>query len=204
MRRFLPFANGTPSHDHRDDIFASLDPVAFRRCFVAWVGGLTKAAPKVIAIEGKTSRHSGRKGDKDTIHMVSAFAARQRVVLAQPLPNASAGPNACGAHEASREMVLTVSFESASVRANSRNIENGASRAACVITAEPCGHLLLLVLAGVKPILAGLRVHVDGDSLPERREGDKQPADQSNPFHSGAFSSGLRGAAGLFATTSRE
>jgi len=83
LRRFLPFANGTPSHDHLGDIFAALDPAAFRRCFIAWVGGLTGAAPEVIAIDGKTSRRSGSKGGKDAIHMVSAFAARQRLVLAQ-------------------------------------------------------------------------------------------------------------------------
>jgi predicted transposase YbfD/YdcC len=83
LQRFLPFANGTPSHDHLGDIFASLDPQAFRECFVAWVGRLTKAPLDVIAIDGKTSRRSGRKGGKDTIHVVSAFAARQRLVLAQ-------------------------------------------------------------------------------------------------------------------------
>src|SRR5271167_3007572 len=83
LQRFLPFVNGTPSHDHLGDIFASLDPQAFRERFVAWVGALTKAPIEVIAIDGKTSRRSGRKGGKDTIHMVSAFAARQRLVLAQ-------------------------------------------------------------------------------------------------------------------------
>jgi predicted transposase YbfD/YdcC len=83
LQRFLPFANGTPSHDHLGDIFASLDPHAFRERFVAWVGALTKVPLEVIAIDGKTSRRSGRKGGKETIHMVSAFAARQRLVLAQ-------------------------------------------------------------------------------------------------------------------------
>jgi len=87
LRRFLPFANGTPSHDHLGDIFASLDPQAFRECFVAWVGALTKAPLDVIAIDGKTSRRSGRKAGKETIHMVSAFAARQRLVLAQTKVN---------------------------------------------------------------------------------------------------------------------
>ena len=51
--------------------------------FVAWVGALAKAPLEVIAIDGKTSRRSGRKGGKETIPMVSAFAARQRLVLAQ-------------------------------------------------------------------------------------------------------------------------
>ena len=87
LRRFLPFAEGTPSHDHLGDIFASLDAEAFRGCFVAWVGALTKAPLDVIAIDGKTSRRSGRKGGKDAIHMVSAFAARQRLVLAQTKVN---------------------------------------------------------------------------------------------------------------------
>ena len=87
LRRFLPFADGTPSHDHLGDIFASLDAEAFRGCFVAWVGALTQAPLEVIAIDGKTSRRSGRKGGKDAIHMVSAFAARQRLVLAQTKVN---------------------------------------------------------------------------------------------------------------------
>ena len=83
LRRFVPFANGTPSHDHLGDIFAALDRAAFRRCFTAWVGGLTGAAPEVIAIDGNTLRRSGSKSGKDAIHMVSAFAGRQRLVLAQ-------------------------------------------------------------------------------------------------------------------------
>jgi len=83
LRRFRPFAQGTPSHDHLGDIFATLDAKAFRGCFVAWVAGLTKTPAELIAIDGKTSRRSGRKGSKEAIHMVSAFAARQRLVLAQ-------------------------------------------------------------------------------------------------------------------------
>jgi predicted transposase YbfD/YdcC len=83
LRRFRPFADGTPSHDHLGDIFATLDARGFRRCFVAWVASLTKTPAELIAIDGKTSRRSGKKGSKDAIHMVSAFAARQRLVLAQ-------------------------------------------------------------------------------------------------------------------------
>ena len=37
----------------------------------------------VIAIDGKTARRSSQKGAKGAIHMVSAFAARQRLVLGQ-------------------------------------------------------------------------------------------------------------------------
>ena len=48
LRRFRPFANGTPAHDHLGDIFATLDAEAFRRCFVAWVSALIKAPTDVI------------------------------------------------------------------------------------------------------------------------------------------------------------
>ncbi|MFY9352692.1 MAG: ISAs1 family transposase [Sphingobium sp.] len=81
LRRFRPFAEGTPSHDHLGDILATLDAEAFQRCFVAWVASLTGVAAEVVAIDGKTVR--GSKGAKAAIHMVSAFAARQRLVLGQ-------------------------------------------------------------------------------------------------------------------------
>jgi predicted transposase YbfD/YdcC len=84
LRRFRPFRDGTPSHDHLGDIFATLDAEKFQRCFVAWVVGLTGAPESVIAIDGKTLRRSyQKKGAKAPIHMVSAFAARQRLVLGQ-------------------------------------------------------------------------------------------------------------------------
>jgi predicted transposase YbfD/YdcC len=84
LRRFRPYVNGTPSHDHLGDIFATLDARAFQLCFVAWVAALTNAPAEVIAIDGKTSRRSyQKKGSKEAIHIVSAFAARQRIVLCQ-------------------------------------------------------------------------------------------------------------------------
>jgi predicted transposase YbfD/YdcC len=84
LRRFRPFKDGTPAHDHLGDILAVLDADQFQRCFVAWVGAATGVPAGVIAIDGKTVRRSGhKKSGKAAIHMVSAFAARQRVVLGQ-------------------------------------------------------------------------------------------------------------------------
>jgi len=84
LRRFRPFLHGTPSHDHLGDIFASLDSKEFQRCFVAWVAALTGVPEGVIAVDGKTVRRSYQeKGGKEAIHMVSAFAVRQRLVLGQ-------------------------------------------------------------------------------------------------------------------------
>jgi predicted transposase YbfD/YdcC len=84
LRRFRPFVHGTPAHDHLGDIFAMLDPAVFQRCFVAWVAATTGVPAGTIAIDGKTVRRSyQKKGAKEPIHMVSAFAARQRLVLGQ-------------------------------------------------------------------------------------------------------------------------
>ena len=84
LRRFRPFKNGTPAHDHLGDIFATLDPKAFHRCFVAWVAARTNTPVELISLDGKTSRRSVQtKASKEAIHMVSAFAARQRIVLGQ-------------------------------------------------------------------------------------------------------------------------
>lgn len=84
LRRFRPFRHGTPAHDHLGDIFAVLDAKAFQRCFADWVASLTGIPADVIAIDGKTSRRSYQtKGAKAPIHIVSAFAARQRLVLGQ-------------------------------------------------------------------------------------------------------------------------
>ena len=84
LRRFRPFRDGTPPHDRIGDIFAALDAEHFQRCFVAWVASVTGIPEGVIAIDGKTMRRSGQKSrGKSPIHMVSAFAARQRLVLGQ-------------------------------------------------------------------------------------------------------------------------
>src|SRR6516225_4431138 len=84
LRRFRPFANGTPSHDQLGIILARLDPAAFQRCFVAWTAALTRTSAEVIAIDGKTVRRSyQKKGAEEPVHVVSAFAARQRMVLGQ-------------------------------------------------------------------------------------------------------------------------
>src|SRR5580698_9831683 len=48
LRRFLPFRDGTPPHDHLGDIFATLDAEQFQRCFVSWVAWLTGAPAGVI------------------------------------------------------------------------------------------------------------------------------------------------------------
>ena len=84
LRRFRPFKDETPSHDQLGDIFSVLDAEQFQMCFVAWVAGLTGLGPEIIAIDGKTLRRSFQDGGaKAPIHMVSAWSAKQNLVLGQ-------------------------------------------------------------------------------------------------------------------------
>ncbi len=83
LRGLRPFANGTPDHDRLGEVFAALDAERFQTCFVRWAADLTGAPADLIAIDGKTSRRSGSKSGRKAIHTVSAFAARQRLVLGQ-------------------------------------------------------------------------------------------------------------------------
>jgi predicted transposase YbfD/YdcC len=84
LRTFLELPNGIPSHDTFGRVFARLDPVQFEACFFEWVQSLAESVEGVIAVDGKTLRHSYDKtSGKKALHMVSAWAAENRLVLAQ-------------------------------------------------------------------------------------------------------------------------
>ena len=84
LRRFYPYERGVPSHDTLNDLINALDSQVFKACFIAWVEGLRDDEPDLIAIDGKTSRRShDRAKGRAPLHMVSAWACRQRLVLGQ-------------------------------------------------------------------------------------------------------------------------
>ena len=62
-----------------------LEPDAFEACFRAWVASICELIPgEVVAVDGKTLRRShNRSKGLAALHMVSAFATANRVVLGQ-------------------------------------------------------------------------------------------------------------------------
>jgi predicted transposase YbfD/YdcC len=84
LRKFLPFSDGTPSHDQLGNIFAALDAAHFQACFMDWVASLNSTLSGVVAIDGKTSRRSlDKAGNKAAIHMISAWSSELNLTLAQ-------------------------------------------------------------------------------------------------------------------------
>ena len=85
LQTFLTLPNGIPSHDTFGDVFARIDPDEFERGFQSWVQTIAKLLPaEVIPIDGKRLRRSHNHTlGKHAIHMVSAWASSQQLVLGQ-------------------------------------------------------------------------------------------------------------------------
>jgi predicted transposase YbfD/YdcC len=84
LRRFLRFEHGIASHDTFSDVFNALDPEGFKAAFIAWTAALQEDIREIVAIDGKTLRRSFDRGQgRGPIHMISAWAAGQRLVLGQ-------------------------------------------------------------------------------------------------------------------------
>ena len=85
FRRFLELPNGIPAHDTFGRVFALLDPEQFAACFTDWVRSVSELSPgEVVAIDGKTLRGCHDRGQgRGALHMVSAWASENRMVLGQ-------------------------------------------------------------------------------------------------------------------------
>ena len=85
LRSFLALPNGIPSHDTIARVFAALDPKALGKCLMSWVKSVAQLqSGEVIAIDGKSLRQSYESGGKrGIIHLVSAWASQNRLVLGQ-------------------------------------------------------------------------------------------------------------------------
>jgi predicted transposase YbfD/YdcC len=85
LRRILELPNGIPSHDTFARVFARLNPEQFQQSFLKWVRTLVQLSDgQVIAVDGKTLRQSYERAEsKAAIHMVSAWATANRLVLGQ-------------------------------------------------------------------------------------------------------------------------
>lgn len=85
FKKFLQLPRGIPSVDTFERVFAMLDPDEFKNFFLSWIQAISQLTKgEVIAIDGKTLRRShDRSNGKSAIHMVSAWACANGIVLGQ-------------------------------------------------------------------------------------------------------------------------
>jgi hypothetical protein len=84
FKGFLQLPGGIPSHDTFNRVISALDPAEMERGFADWVFSIAKlTAGEVVAIDGKALCGTREAGKKTLVHMVSAWASANNLVLAQ-------------------------------------------------------------------------------------------------------------------------
>lgn len=82
LRKFLELPTGIPSHDTLSDVFGRLKPGALAEAFLRWVQvAVPSLAGEQVCLDGKTLR--GSRVGEHSVHLLSAYAAQARLVLAQ-------------------------------------------------------------------------------------------------------------------------
>jgi hypothetical protein len=85
LRKYFPYKNGIPTHDTVARVISRISPKALQKSFIGWVNAITEVTEgEVIAIDRKQSRRShDRRSRRSALHMVSAWACKNGVVLGQ-------------------------------------------------------------------------------------------------------------------------
>jgi predicted transposase YbfD/YdcC len=82
--KFLDLRNGVPSKDTFRRFFAVLDPQVFEYHFTQWAQSLAKNMDKeFVSIDGKSIRQASRMLEDNSIHLVSAWASNNELILGQ-------------------------------------------------------------------------------------------------------------------------
>ena len=103
LKTFLKLPEGIPSHDTFNRVFSLLDPKKLGDCFLQWTRAVFRTTKgEVISIDGKTICGSRDKGKKSIVHMVSAWAEVNNIVLGQLKVN-----DTCAAQSASKSNEIT-------------------------------------------------------------------------------------------------
>ena len=84
LEEVLTLRHGIPSHDTFSRVFRLLDPAQFQACFLTFMRRFAEGCQGVVALDGKTLRRSfDRASFTSPLHLVSAWAVEQRLVLGQ-------------------------------------------------------------------------------------------------------------------------
>ncbi len=84
LKRFLALPHGIPSHDTFNRVLAALDRDTFAACFGRWMAELCDATGlRAVAVDGKAVRAAPGDTFSGCLHLVSAWAVENGVILGQ-------------------------------------------------------------------------------------------------------------------------
>jgi predicted transposase YbfD/YdcC len=84
LKRFLALPKGIPSHDTFNRVLAALDREKFAACFARWMTDLCgRTGLRAIAVDGKSCRAAPGDTFSGCLHLVSAWAVENNLILGQ-------------------------------------------------------------------------------------------------------------------------
>jgi predicted transposase YbfD/YdcC len=85
LRQYVPLENGIPVDDTVARIISGISEKGFQDCFQSWIKSVVKVTEgEIVSIDGKTHRRShDKKNNKKALHLVSAWANKNNLVLGQ-------------------------------------------------------------------------------------------------------------------------
>lgn len=84
LKKFLPYQNGTPSHDTLGRFFALVDYVEFEKCFSDFMQCLVTSKSRLVSIDGKTICGAASNFG-NLLHIVTAYCQENRLCLGQQI-----------------------------------------------------------------------------------------------------------------------
>lgn len=192
FRRFLRLANGIPSPDTFERVFAKLDPTAFAAAFGRWMAAACEATGLVpIAVDGKSARAAKRDTATGCLHVVTAWAAESRLIL-----GATAVRDGSNEVAAIPELLGTLDLAGALVTIDAAGCQAENAR----IIRERRGHYLLAVKDN-QPRLRAAAEAVIGRACEADFEGDRydghESVDDGHGRHEERYVSVVRAPEGL-------
>jgi predicted transposase YbfD/YdcC len=137
FRRCLTLENGIPSPDTFERVFAKLAPGAFAQAFGRWMAAACEATGLVpIAIDGKSARAAKRNTATGCLHVVTAWASENRLVL-----GTAAVPDGSNEVAAIPELLRTLDLAGALVTIDAAGCQVENAR----IIRQRTGHYLLAI-----------------------------------------------------------
>ena len=158
LRRFMRLPCGIPSHDTFSRLFRLLDPKAFEACFGRFVASFAARIDEVVAIDGKSARRScDRHEGSRPLHLVSAWACEQRLVLGQCRVDGHSNEIT-----ALPELLALLALEGRTVTADAMHCQKATAQAIL----DRGGDYVLAVKLNQPGMLADARLRLDDPAVP--------------------------------------